>query len=55
MAPEFIEKYQISIKSDIYSLGVIMINLLTGCRGGVKENVRMFYISFSFAFFYNKL
>ncbi|KAF8691992.1 hypothetical protein HU200_039937 [Digitaria exilis] len=38
VAPEFIDKQQISLKSDIFSLGVIIINLLTGCHGPVTEN-----------------
>ncbi|XP_062182833.1 uncharacterized protein LOC133886939 isoform X2 [Phragmites australis] len=38
VAPEFIEKKQISFKSDIFSLGVTMINILTGRNGGIIEN-----------------
>lgn len=32
MAPEFIDSGTITLKADIYSLGVIIIEILTGCR-----------------------
>ncbi|XP_025821548.1 putative cysteine-rich receptor-like protein kinase 12 isoform X5 [Panicum hallii] len=37
IAPEFIDKGQISFKNDIFSLGVIMINLLSGHDGCIPE------------------
>nr|CAB3481205.1 unnamed protein product [Digitaria exilis] len=39
LAPELIDKQQISAKADIFSLGIIMINILTGRSGGNIENV----------------
>ncbi|CAL4991224.1 unnamed protein product [Urochloa decumbens] len=38
MAPEFIDKRQISLKSDIFSLGTIMTKLLTGSNDSIIEN-----------------
>ncbi|KAF8654360.1 hypothetical protein HU200_061540 [Digitaria exilis] len=38
LAPELIDKQQISAKADIFSLGIIMINILTGRSGGNIEN-----------------
>ncbi|RCV39145.1 hypothetical protein SETIT_8G200000v2 [Setaria italica] len=38
IAPEMIDNKQISCKSDIYSLGIIMIRLLTGNNGAIVEN-----------------
>ncbi|KAM3196371.1 hypothetical protein ACQJBY_072193 [Aegilops geniculata] len=35
-APEFKEKGEITFKTDIYSLGVILIEMLTGCNGSPK-------------------
>jgi serine/threonine protein kinase len=32
MAPEYISKGQISTKADIYSLGVVIMEIITGCR-----------------------
>lgn len=40
IAPEIIDKGQISLKSDIFSLGQIMIRLLTGSTKTITENVR---------------
>ncbi|CAM0878532.1 unnamed protein product [Alopecurus aequalis] len=37
MPPEFIERQVISTKYDIYSLGVIMIELVTGSRTGIFD------------------
>lgn len=33
MAPEYLHKKIITKKSDIYSFGVIVIEIITGCRG----------------------
>ncbi|KAF7041368.1 hypothetical protein CFC21_051178 [Triticum aestivum] len=39
-APEFIKHGQVSIKSDIFSLGVIITELVTGCKGNLDiQNV----------------
>jgi len=32
MAPEYISKGKISTKADIYSLGVVIIEIITGCK-----------------------
>jgi serine/threonine protein kinase len=32
MAPEYIGKGKISTKADIYSLGVVIIEIITGCK-----------------------
>jgi serine/threonine protein kinase len=40
IAPEMIEKGEISFKSDIFSLGVIFINLLTRSDNNGDDNVR---------------
>lgn len=44
IAPEFIDKQQISYKTDIYSLGMMMINLLTRRTGSTTDNVRINFI-----------
>jgi serine/threonine protein kinase len=54
IAPEFIDKGQISFKNDIFSLGVIMINLLSGHDGCIPEKVRIIYQSLFVFLFYNK-
>jgi hypothetical protein len=47
MAPEFIDKRQISLKSDIFSLGTIMRRLWTGSNDRiVDENVRRIHLIF---------
>ncbi|KAM3412593.1 hypothetical protein ACQJBY_003988 [Aegilops geniculata] len=33
MAPEFLHKSEITFKTDIYSLGIIIIEILMGCKG----------------------
>jgi serine/threonine protein kinase len=44
MAPEFICSGEITFKSDIYSLGYIIMEILTGQKGHLEiENVRAFY------------
>ena len=32
MAPEYINEDKISTKADIYSLGVVIIEIITGCK-----------------------
>lgn len=44
IAPEFIDKGEISYKSDIFSLGIIMIKLLTGSNKFNIENVRIIFL-----------
>lgn len=46
IAPEFINSGVITIKSDIYSLGIIIIEILTGQKGYLRtESVRMSYLA----------
>lgn len=45
LAPELIDKQQVSVKADIFSLGIIMINILTGRNGGNVENVSIIFKS----------
>ena len=32
MAPEYVNEGKISTKADIYSLGVVIIEIITGCK-----------------------
>jgi serine/threonine protein kinase len=44
-APEYIDSGEISVKYDVYSLGVIIIQLVTGSRSiPDSNNVSVFYI-----------
>lgn len=46
MAPEFLTNGQITLKSDIYSLGVIITEILTGQKGYCDvEHVRPIYVN----------
>ncbi|GJN27876.1 hypothetical protein PR202_gb15932 [Eleusine coracana subsp. coracana] len=50
IAPELLEKGQISPKSDIYSLGIIVTKLILGSNEIITENVRrnlIFIVAFS--------
>lgn len=44
MSPEFIDSGKITFKSDIYSLGIIITEILTGQKWPLQiENVRIFH------------
>ncbi|GJN25497.1 hypothetical protein PR202_gb13331 [Eleusine coracana subsp. coracana] len=44
--PEFINRQEVSFKSDIYNLGILMIRLLTGSNDNIIENVQILYQNF---------
>jgi serine/threonine protein kinase len=46
IAPEYIDKGEISFKSDIFSFGIILIKLLTGNIKHDYENIRSIYLKF---------
>jgi serine/threonine protein kinase len=47
LAPEYESAGKTSVKSDIYSLGAIIIELVTGCmRAPDENNVRMISLAF---------
>ena len=48
IAPEYIDQGEISLKTDIFSLGIIMIRLLVGYNDTIIENVRIIYQSIFF-------
>ena len=43
MAPEVFAGFKITFMSDIYSLGIIIAEMLTGCMDIAKENVRIIH------------
>jgi serine/threonine protein kinase len=44
MDPEYLKSGKITFASDIYSIGVIIMEILTGLKGYLKaENVRIVY------------
>ena len=43
MAPEVFAGCNITLMSDIYSLGIIIKEMLTGCKDIPKEGVRIIY------------
>ena len=43
MAPEVFAGFKITFMSDIYSLGIIITVMLTGCKDIPKESVRIIY------------
>ena len=45
MAPEVFAGFKITFMSDIYSLGIIIAEILTGRKDIAKENVRIIYMT----------